>query len=42
MENSSKLLALLESEYSEAKAKDFQDLQATLMAGLNWGNKLLD
>ena len=36
MENPSKLVALLEQDFEEAKNADFQDIRETLMAGLNW------
>ena len=36
MDNPSKLVALLEENYQEAKKAGTQDIRATLMAGLFW------
>ena len=36
MNNSSKLVALLESKYQEARIEGFQGIRETLIAGLNW------
>jgi len=36
MTNPSKLVALLEIEYREARIKGSQDIRETLVAGLNW------
>ena len=36
MENPSRLVALLEQDYQEAKQGGTQDIRATLMAGLCW------
>ncbi len=36
MNNPSKLVALLESKYQEARIEGSQDIRETLVAGLNW------
>lgn len=36
MENPSKLVALLEQDYDVAVSGGTQDIQATILAGLNW------